>query len=151
MQVDASDYREFAAKLKQAPKEIQREIRKELRTTAKEIGKEVLEAGAKEQPQGGGLADWIIKTARLGVSIAQIRLELALGVKSGDLIRRLNNKGILRHPVFADPKKPRDEWSWTDQTKGVTKGAWTDDFLKRGGEVAERVAPAIERALRRLA
>ncbi|MCB0913442.1 MAG: hypothetical protein KDB60_17695 [Propionibacteriaceae bacterium] len=143
MQVDASDYREFAAKLKQAPKEIQREIRAELRKVSRELGQEVLQAGAEPMPQRGGLADWILARGRVGVSITGIRMELALGVPKKSVIAQLNNRGYVRHPVFGH----RDRW----ENNPVPGGTWTDDFLKRGPEVAERVAPAIERAMRRLA
>ena len=142
MQVDASDYREFAAKLKQAPKEIQREIRAELRKVSRELGQEVLQAGAEPMPQRGGLADWILARGRVGVSITGIRMELALGVPKKSVIAQLNNKAYVRHPVF-----DTDRWA----NNPVPGRTWTDDFLKRGDEVAERVAPAIERAMRRLA
>jgi len=142
-QIDAGDYREFAAKLKEAPKEIQREIRAELRTVSKELGAEVLEAGAEQMPQGGGLAGYLLARSRVGVSITGIRMELALGVPKKSLIALLDRTGVVRHPVFGN----REAWA----NNSVPPKTWTEAFLKRGDEVAERIAPALERAMRRLA
>lgn len=141
--VDASDYREFAARLKQAPKEIQREIRADLRKVSKELGQEVLEAGAEQMPQRGGLAEWILARGRVGVSITGIRMELALGMPKKSLIELLDSKAFVRHPVFGH----RDRW----KDNPVPGRTWSDDFAKRGEEMAVKLQPAFERAVGRLA
>ncbi|MBK7823553.1 MAG: hypothetical protein IPJ61_21440 [Tessaracoccus sp.] len=146
--VSAKDYKEFAAKTKDADKELAREIRKELRDLGRADGDQILNEGVEPLPHGGGLAAWIVATAKVTVSITGTRLEFALGMKAKDLIPRLDAKGILRHPVWGRPERTRKEWGWANQeVKGHT---WSDAFMNHKDEMVTGMSTAVENALRRL-
>lgn len=147
--VQADDYKAFAKNLKAADKKIATEARKELRTVGRDLGDQILKEGAEPLPHSGGLADWIMARANVRVSITASRLELALGMKKKDLIPRLDSKGALRHPVWADASKPRKQWTWVDQR--TETATWTDAFTRRRVEYVEAASRAVEAAMRKVA
>lgn len=147
-QVSAEDYKDFVKSLKSADKKIATETRRELRTLGRELGDKILEEGVEPLPHSGGLADWILRSANVRVSISASRLELALGMKKKDLIPRLDSKGALRHPVWADPTLPRKRWTWVDQK--LPTSTWTDAFTARRDEMVQTMSAAVEAALRKV-
>lgn len=146
--VSANDYKEFAKKAKGADKELAREIRGELRDLGRADGDQILKEGVEPLPHKGGLAAWILATAKVSVSITGTRLEFALGMKAKDLIPRLDSKGVLRHPVWGRPDRTRKEWGWANQE--VKDHTWTDAFMHHKDEMVASMSTAVERALRRL-
>lgn len=47
------------------------------------------------------------------------------GKQRGRIARQ--DRGVLRHPVFADQSKPRDQWRWVDQR---IEAGWFSDVTK---------------------
>jgi len=47
--------------------------------------------------------------------VVRRRGQVALRATNKRNIRRMNDQGILRHPVWARSDKPRSQWRWVDQ------------------------------------
>jgi hypothetical protein len=63
-------------------------------------------------PTRGGL-DRLVANSELKVVRRRSRVTLRANNKRN--IRRMNDRGILRHPVYARRDRPRNTWRWVDQ------------------------------------
>src|SRR5215216_409522 len=63
-------------------------------------------------PTHGGI-DRLVANSELQVVRRRGRITLRASNKRN--IRRMNDQGILRHPVWARSNKPRSQWRWVDQ------------------------------------
>lgn len=138
--VDASDYSEFAGRLKQADKAVARNVRKRLRTIAKPLGQVVLEEGSEPMPSRGGLRERLKSSGAVGVSITGSRAALALRAR-GVRIDALN-QGRLRHPLFGL------RGHWFEQS--VPANTYTDAFERHKADVVKDLGEAVDESLREL-
>lgn len=63
-------------------------------------------------PTHGGL-DRLVANSEL--QVVRRRGQVRLRASNRRNIRRMNNQGIVRHPVWARRDKPRSQWRWVDQ------------------------------------
>ena len=63
-------------------------------------------------PTHGGI-DRLVASSALQVVSRRGRVTLRASNKRN--IRRMNDQGMLRHPVWARSDKPRSQWRWVDQ------------------------------------
>lgn len=133
LDVDASEYKAFAQKLKAADKSVARSLRKRLREAGKPLSEGVLEDGPDGLPSSGGLADWL-RQSKGTVSITQARLEIKLS-RGGRHDLGAINRGQLRHPLFGNRRV------WFAQS--VEAGTYDKAFEKH----AEQALPEVERVL----
>lgn len=133
LDVDASEYKAFAQKLKAADKSVARSLRKRLREAGKPLSEGVLEDGPDGLPSSGGLADWL-RQSKGTVSITQARLEIKLA-RGGRHDLGAINRGQLRHPLFGNRRV------WFAQS--VEAGTYDKAFEKH----AEQALPEVERVL----
>lgn len=150
LDVDASEYKEFAQRLKSADRKLRNATRKTLRDLAKPIAEEVREKGTEPMPSRGGLRS-NLRTARITVSITATRVSLQLGGRKhrggeGQLLQ-IDSAGILRHPVFARGGD-RKKWAWTAQS--VPAGTYTKAFQEKRDEVGAELGRQIEEVMREL-
>lgn len=104
-------------------------------TKAAEPAKKVIPAAERSVlPKRGGLNEW--------VASAPVRVSVTTGAKTAGVslrqskrgltrphdLRRMNDEGMVRHPVFADPNKSRKEWTWVAQY-GLPTGWWEKALL----------------------
>ena len=99
-------------------------------------------------PKKGGLnklvaARVVPKTKRSPGSI-QVFADGRQGLKELSRIDR----GLLRHPVFADPDKSRKDWKWVSQK--VNKRFWSRPVELRADEIKKAVTAALEQLARRI-
>lgn len=60
--------------------------------------------------------------------------------------RRLNNQGVIRHPVYADAaNKTRKQWKWVNQPASNARGWFDDTHTKNAREVRHEAEQAMER------
>lgn len=87
-------------------------------------------------PKAGGLNEWVASTP--------VRVSMLTGAKTAGVLlrqskrgrirphdlRKLNEQGRVRHPVFADQEKEPDrkKWTWVDQY-GLPTGWWEGALL----------------------
>lgn len=58
------------------------------------------------------------------------------------------DRGVLRHPLFADPDKPRDEWKWVNQP--IEKGWFTDVVKGAADNIARRQRQVLDDVVRQI-
>jgi hypothetical protein len=94
-------------------------------------------------PKEGGLNEWVASTP--------VRVSVLTGPKTAGVslrqskrgrtrphdLRRMNDFGIVRHPVFADPDKERKQWTWVAQS--IPKGWWDAALIPDRVEVTARM------------
>ena len=127
--------------------EMRKELNKSLRDAIKPLIPKTRAAARANLPTAGGLANLVAKApqrvqVRTGQKTAGARL--VVGKRRGNAARAAN-RGEIRHPVFADGSKSRDQWTWV--TQKVDAG-WFDETL---GREASSVRPAVEEALENMA
>lgn len=114
----SEDLEALARRLKDAGEtELRKELLRGIRASNKATILKIRESALANLPRRGGLAELVAKS--------QIGTRASLsGSKVGVRIRGLNksvrglnsmNAGAIRHPVFADGEKSRDEWTWVNQ------------------------------------
>ena len=133
LDVDTSEYKAFAKKLKGADKAVARSLRKRLREAGKPLAQGLVEDGPEGLPSSGGLADWL-RQAKGTVSMTQSRLEIKLS-RGGSHDLGAINRGRLRHPLYGNRRV------WVEQS--VEAGTYDKAFDKH----AEDALPVIERVL----
>lgn len=122
-----------------ADRKLQRRVAYAIAKIARPIGREVLEEGASEMPQRGGLADRVA-ASKVGVSSWFRGQTSFIAIRFRNSIRLKGlNRGYLRHPVFADSAETRDEWTWVSQSvpgQAFTKALQKRQTAVRGAAVA---------------
>jgi hypothetical protein len=143
----SSDFLRLSKALKNAGRtELRKELHKGLKDGAKPLLKVAREAARESFPEREGLAAREAKT--------RFRVQVRTGTQAGVQVvadgryvnvKLLNNRGIIRHPVFADPKKTRREWTWVDQPD--PNRGWFDKAMQ---DHVDQVKPELEQAIQRV-
>ena len=105
LDVDASDYKAFAQRLKAADRKVASGLRRRVRDASKPLAEAVAKDGPEGLPESGGLADWL-RQAKPSLSMTQTRVAIKLTGMVGTRTRKTSdlnaiNRGRLRHPVYA--------------------------------------------------
>lgn len=143
----AEDFLKLSKALKHAGRTtLRKELNKGLREASKPLIASTRKAARERLPKSGGLAELVAKTpqrvqVRTGAQTAGVRIVV---VKSKSGARRAN-RGVLRHPVFADSSKDRRDWTWVDQK---VNSDWFDGPLREG---APLVVPHLRAAMEKVA
>ena len=150
----AAGLRELAVRTKESGnKALMTRTRRAMNKAAQPAREAVQATERAVLPKAGGLNEWVASTPvrvsvltgpkTAGVSIRQskggsrsssvLSAEADLNssrrgrIRPHDL-RRLNEQGLVRHPVFADPDKNRRDWTWVAQY-GLPIGWWEGALL----------------------
>lgn len=118
MDVDVSDYKQFAAKLKGADAAVKRAIRKRLREAGKPLGEHVRDEGSEAMPSRGGLRSRLQRSP-VAVALLASGVNIWVGNRRKSQFARLD-KGVLRHPVYGRMKT----WVGQDVPEGTFSDAW---------------------------
>lgn len=140
------DLQKIADELREAgDKKLARKVGAAIRKAAKPAGQTALRAGAYDMPGRGGLRSKLLES-KIGVS-AWLRSQRALvEVKLRNPVDlRALDRGILRHPVFADPEKTRKQWTWVRQE--VREGAFSGPFERQADKVRGEALEAAQDVL----
>ncbi len=141
--VDASDYAQFAAKLKDADRQIATAVRKELREVAKPIAQEVVREGSVSLPHRGGLSA-NVESARTTINVLASGVALSLGGrahrKGEGQLRQIDENGQIRHPVYAN----RKVWAVTK----TEPHRFTESFLAHKDQAVAALSGEITRILK---
>lgn len=128
------DFQKVADALKEAEsKELTNATRKAMREVVKPVGQRIVERGAAEMPQSGGLADHVLGNAKVGAAFG-LRSKVAnvkIVLRNKDVQLGALDKGRLRHPLFG----LKGHWFLQD----VPASAFTKEF--------EEVAPMVRAEL----
>lgn len=105
LDVDASDYKAFAQRLKAADRKVASGLRRRVRDASKPLSEAIAKDGPVGLPESGGLADWL-RQAKPSLSMTQTRVAIKLTGLKGSRTQKTSdlnaiNRGRLRHPVYA--------------------------------------------------
>ena len=143
----AEDYQRMQAKLKDIDKKVARIYRKRLREAAPPLGRHVLEYGIEKMPKRGGLQAYLKGNSPISTSARPSGVDLWLGSKKKSQLSLLN-RGMLRHPVFADPTATRTFTKATATKKGIKTSSNT---VRQWAWVNQKVpAEAFDEALKHI-
>ena len=117
MNIDASDYDRFAAKLKGADRKVAAAIRKRLRQAAKPIGEHVREEGSDPMPARGGLRDRL-RGSRVTTALRGSGVDIWVGNRRKSQLSPIDRRGVVSHPVYGNRK------NWASQS--VPEGTFSD-------------------------
>jgi len=128
----------LGAAIKAGDKSLRRELNREMgRTTAPY--RRAARAGALQVlPHRGGLAEHVAATARIATRVTTTGPGVGVRVTgaSRDNLRRMDEEGLVRHPVFGNRKK------WV--VERVHRGWFTDPLILTANAIGPK---AIDRAL----
>jgi hypothetical protein len=144
MVIEGDAYAAVARALKNAEeKTLARELDKGFRTPFRELMPALAAAQFHVLPKRGGAAAAIRPRTTFGTRkvLRGGSPGMRLQAKQKGRIAR-QDQGVLRHPVFADPDKTRDEWKWVNQP--IEKG-WFSDVT---AAAADNIRRSQEQALR---
>jgi hypothetical protein len=117
--IDASDYDRFAAKLKGADRKVAAAIRKRLRQAAKPIGEHVREEGSDPMPARGGLRDRL-RGSRVTTALRGSGVDIWVGNRRKSQLSPIDRRGVVSHPVYGNRK------NWASQS--VPEGTFSEAF-----------------------
>ena len=140
------------ARLGQAIKDAgDKELKRELAAAARRSTKPLTlaaRAGASRLPQRGGLA---ARVASAKFSTRTRTVGKGAGVRivgrHAYNLRRMD-RGVVRHPVYADGSKPRADWAWVSQP--IEAGWFTEAEEAAVPAVRVELVRAVENLIRRL-
>ena len=113
LNVDTTDYKAFAQRLKAADRSVANGLRRRIREAGKPLAEGVLQDGPEGLPERGGLSAWL-RQSKGTTSLTQTRLEVKLS-RGGKHDLAAINRGRLRHPVFGN----RGAWAGQDVGAGT--------------------------------
>jgi glycerol-3-phosphate O-acyltransferase len=122
-------------------KGLKRELYKGLNRETKQVRKEMRDAIGPALPHRGGLADEVQRTTRFTMTVNSSAANIGVRIRARGkhAIRRMNNTGTFRHPVFGN----RDVW--VNQSAGVEKDFLDKPFEKSRPELRNAVLLTIAR------
>jgi hypothetical protein len=147
----------LSAKLKAADPALRRALYKRLRAEAKPAA-DAVRRSALDMPAAKyrrGLREEVAATITVSASVtkagAQVKIS-SLGSRMPEGKRNLpmhmdRSRG-WGHPVFADPSKPRAEWTWVRQWGRA--GWFENPVIARAGRLRSACQKAIDETLRKL-
>lgn len=130
-------------------KGLNREFSKAVAKATKPLKAELKQSALATLPKRGGLA---AKVAGAKYSTRRANSARAVGIRitvtGQHLALARMDKGQVRHPVFADGHKGRDEWTWVNQP--VTPGWHSKVIEKTGAEVGRQIQEAMDMIARKI-
>lgn len=149
MSVEIKGVDQFAAlskRLKElGDKELSKEFSRAITAATKPLVQGIRQSARDTLPKRGGLA---AKVAKSPIR-TQRRANSGVRVVAKDPynIDKLN-QGRLRHPVFADPREGRKQWTWVDQH--VKPGWWDRPIELAGKSIQVQVEKAMNDIAKKL-
>lgn len=146
IKVEGPELRELSIRLKAADRALWLATARNLRAAAKPAAKAVQDHERAVLPKRGGLNEWVASTpvgvrVTTGARSAGVRLvQTKKGRTRPHDLRRMNDQGLVRHPVFGNAKV------WVEQD--VPKGFWDGPLLAMRPEVTAAMLEAMHEASR---
>ena len=100
---------------------------------AKSLAVEVREQRTRSKKNGTSLADARVRMSANKFAAALPGTVQSRNIKSAKRIAKYANRGGWRHPVYARPDTPREQWTWVKQD--VEPGWFDKPFKEREAEI----------------
>ena len=146
----AEQFAVLARRLKDlGDKELSKEFSKSITLATRPLIRGIRQSARDTLPRKGGLAARVAKTPIRTLRRESVSRTAGVRIVGKDPYNIANiDKGRLRHPVFADPSKPRNQWTWVNQK--VKPGWWTTPTELAGKSVQVQVEKAMAAVKRKL-
>jgi hypothetical protein len=155
MATDVENLRMLSLRLKEAGAvKVRLEMMAGLRAAAKPLIPAARANAASMLPKKGGLAKRVSE-ARMGTSVrtsgrmAGVRVRAFENDNASHDVRA-TNAGFVRHPVFPDTSKSRDQWNWVHQDIPNAKGWWTEAMKSKTPEARAAMRAVLANVARNL-
>lgn len=129
-------------------KDLERQLDRGVREPLKALVPQLPPSARAVLPKRGGLAE---KVAQSKIGVRRYNAGRYPGVRlvaSNQYGLARKDRGKVRHPVFADQAKSRDEWVWVDQE--ITPGWFSDVVEPAREDVNARVSAVIDDVARQI-
>src|SRR6266702_3963762 len=126
-------------------KDLQRELRRAMSRTTKPLRKAARDGALQILPHRGGLDEHVASTARIATRVTanSSGARLRITGTSRDNLRRMDEEGIVRHPLFGNRKR------WFDER--IRPGWFTNPLiLAAQGNVPKEIDAALDDVARKL-
>lgn len=125
--------------------DLRKRLHKGLREAVKEVMPEAEKRLADALPYAQGRSKPVRQVAQVktgrdpGVTVG-----VRFGSKRSTNARLANSKGLIRHPVFADGQKTRDEWMWVNQSVPGAEGWFDKTYINAAPDIRRRIEGVME-------
>lgn len=129
--------------MRDAPQDLRREMFRGINRATKEPRRQTLQELADRLPDSGGASTAIRKDTKLNIkrNMRGRNVGIRVVAKSPRTVQRMNNQGILRHPVFGH------RGIWVNQDVRGLSG-WFDEPMERSApQVRQEILEALDRAV----
>lgn len=133
--------------MKDAPQDLRREMFRGINRATKEPRRQTLQELSERLPDSGGASSVIRKDTKLNTkrNMRGRNVGVRIVAKSPRTVQRMNNQGILRHPVFGNRSV------WVNQDVRGLHG-WFDEPLQQSSpQVRQEILEALDRAVSQIA
>jgi hypothetical protein len=128
--------------------EFGREIEKAMRRAARPLTRSARQGAMQILPYRGGLAERVARSRFTAVVRTSGRSAGIRVTAAGRYNLNRMDEGIVRHPVFADQRKTRKDWTWVNQT--IRPGWFTTPLLLDAPKVRDELESGMDTLGRRL-
>lgn len=133
--------------MKDAPQDMRREMFRGINRATKEPRRQTLQELSERLPDAGGASAAIRKDTKLNTkrNMRGRNVGIRIIAKSPRTVQRMNNQGVLRHPLFGNRSR------WFNQNVSGLQG-WFDEPLQRSApQVRQEILEALDRAVDKIA
>jgi hypothetical protein len=140
----------LSRRLKEAGrKDLQKELTKGISASLNPLRRDLRESARNNLPKKGGLNE---NVAKLRFTVSRRDTPKGGGIrliaKNAYQIRRMDEPGVVRHPVFKRKGEEGRNQVWEDQK--IRPGWATNPFLKQAAPIRQDVEQAMDRVIKKI-
>lgn len=125
---------------------ITRELEKSLKKLERPLVRSAREGAVAILPYRGGLAERVA-ASRFSSSVRLTATGVTMTItglgRRGTNLSRMDERGLVRHPVYADADKPRQQWHWV--TQRVPPGWFSKPLELDAPKIRQEIEDGIDR------
>lgn len=141
------ELKHLGEQMKDAPQELRREMFRGINRATKEPRRQTLKELAERLPHSGGASTAIRKDTKLNTKRNMRGRNVGIRViaKSPRTVQRMNNRGVLRHPVFGNRS------IWIAQDVPGLQGWFDEPMEKSAPQVRQEILEVLDNVANKIA